>query len=61
MIILVYQAVLFLIELDTGGSYVVTLVLGVWTLTHIFMPWLMALQFVTIGLGFCIGRCWREA
>lgn len=28
----------------------------IWTLTHVFMPWLMIVQFFTIFIAYSIGR-----
>ena len=56
VMVLVYQTVIFLLEVVFKGDRRITLLLGVWTLTHVFMPWLMILQFFVIAFGFVVGR-----
>ena len=61
MEIAIYQAVIFGIIFISalGGRKALnrtTVVLCLWTLTHVFMPWLLGVQFVTIAIAFSVGR-----
>ncbi|PJF37909.1 MAG: hypothetical protein CUN55_19685 [Phototrophicales bacterium] len=62
MEILIYQIVIgaiivvaAIVKGEIGLKYA-TIGAVVWTVFHIFMPWLMLLQFVTIALAFGIGN-----
>jgi hypothetical protein len=60
MAILIYQVVLAGIILFSAlqgrkALYKSATVLSMWTLTHLFMPWLVGLQFATIVIAFFIG------
>jgi len=62
MVVLFYQVVIFGIVIISafGGRKALNrtaVVLCLWTLTHVFMPWLLAVQFVTIAVAFSVGRC----
>jgi hypothetical protein len=39
-----------------AGCNLASIIAVIWTLTHIFAPWLMAIQFVTIGISYLLGR-----
>lgn len=59
--IVIYQVVIFgiIFIAALGGRKPLnrtTLALCLWTLTHVFMPWLLGIQFVTIGIAFAVGR-----
>lgn len=61
MAVAIYQLVIgsiVVLSSFVGRSalYRTTLVLSLWTLTHVFMPWLLALQAATIAVAFTIGR-----
>ncbi len=62
MLILVYQLVIGGVILAAAiaagkrGLWVSTAVAVAWTLSHVVMPWLMALQAITILLAFKAGR-----
>lgn len=57
--VLGYQVVIFLIAVISRGSIGVCGLLVLWTLTHVFFPPLMILQFGTILIGFVVGRSIR--
>jgi len=62
MVILIYQLVIGAIVV--GGALVkgkiglnwATTGAVVWTILHIFAPWLMLIQFGTIGVAYAIGN-----
>jgi len=62
MLILVYQLVIAGVILASAvaagkrGLWISTAVAVAWTLTHVVMPWLMALQAITILLACKAGR-----
>lgn len=56
-----YQIVIFLIiYLSAKGGRKLRnkaiLILSIWTLTHVFVPWLAILQFITIFLAFFFSK-----
>ena len=59
--VLIYQAVIFSIIIAASvisgrtACVISTLLLCMWTLTHIFYPPLMVLQFIVIAISFAIG------
>ena len=58
--VLGYQIVIFIIIVAAASSgrkalYIAMFIASIWTATHIFVPWLMILQFCTIGFAFLIG------
>jgi len=60
MAILIYQLliasiILFSALFSRRALYRASATLSMWTLTHLFMPWLMALQFGTITVAFIVG------
>ena len=59
MEVLIYQIVIACIILISGYSgirtkNITTIILILFTLTHVFMPWLMILQFITIGISYSV-------
>ena len=50
LLVIGYQIVIFLIVYISRGNAFVTGAAVVWTLTHIFVPWLMAIQFICRSL-----------
>lgn len=60
MTIVTYQILISLTIIFSGifaGEKMLTTITegwAVWTLTHVFIPWLMFLQFATIGLSWLI-------
>ncbi len=61
MEILIYQIVIFSIIVAASvikgerGCKIASIVAVVWTLFHIIMPWLMAIQLLTVYMGFVVG------
>ena len=56
LLVIGYQIVIFLIVYMSRGNVFVTGAAIVWTLTHIFVPWLMAIQLFIVACGFIAGR-----
>lgn len=56
LLVIGYQIVIFLIVYMSRGNAFVTGAAVVWTLTHIFVPWLMILQLFVIYLGYSAGK-----
>lgn len=56
LLVIGYQIVIFLIVYMSRGNAFVTGAAVVWTLTHIFAPWLMILQLFVIYLGYSAGK-----
>jgi hypothetical protein len=59
MAILLYQIFIALIVVIVGSSSKIaaTITAGfaaLWTLTHVFMPWLMVIQFFTIWVAYSV-------
>lgn len=59
--VLLYQAAIFIIIIFSGYSSkkslnTATIIIVVFTLFHVFVPWLMVLQFVTIGVSYVVAR-----
>ncbi|CAK0740347.1 hypothetical protein CCP3SC1AL1_100007 [Gammaproteobacteria bacterium] len=60
-IILYYQLFIFIAVVSRAfyGQQALnrtTLIVFLWTLTHFIIPWLMALQFLTIVMAYFLGR-----
>lgn len=60
MAIAIYQAVIFgiIVISSFGGRKILvrtTIALSLFTLTHVFMPWLVGVQFVTIAIAYGVG------
>ena len=55
MMVLLYQLLIFLIIVLSRANMVVVAGCIIWTTTHVIMPWLMILQFITIAVGWFIG------
>lgn len=61
MEVLFYQVIIFVaIFISSLKSRkvlnLITLIIALFTITHIFMPWLMVVQFITITVAYMIGR-----
>lgn len=56
--VIIYQIIIFIIITASGkgGRWIVTPIACLWTITHVFFPPLMILQFCVIALAFaCAG------
>lgn len=60
IMVLIYQIIIFSIVVAVKGNRLVLGVLCLWTMTHVFMPWLMILQLMTIMAGVHFGKRFRQ-
>lgn len=62
MAILAYQILIFCLIVGATlmfgrkGQLIATTLAAVWTITQVFLPWLIFLQFVTVGLAYLTGN-----
>ncbi|WJJ96348.1 hypothetical protein [Algibacter luteus] len=59
MEVFIYQIVIAALIIISGYSgkkakVITTIIIALFTITHIFMPWLMILQFITIAISFSV-------